>query len=362
MKHHVVPESLHDELVHAAFLQRGYDNDESRDMVRLCREASRHGVRTHNAVKALDLEKKFGAKAGGCVPGAKIKVLPSKFPAAQIWNANQKLGATVAWRAIETCIKLADQYGTGTVSVDNAWHYLWGGGYALEAARKGYIAYTNCTAMLAEVVPFGGTKPTLGTNPHTWAFPTTESVGFPVLIDWATSVVSMGRVQQLKREGKILPPGCALDSSGGETSDPNSVAALLPFGAHKGYGLGLVDELFAAFIGGSIPTARGHFAKDGEKHTCCFFFQVIHPEAISGRQFARNRTAAENVSAIVKNILGEGNSRAILPGQNAARWAKQTAEQGGLLFSEVEFQAFDQIAAELGMKRWSESGLKQIEI
>jgi LDH2 family malate/lactate/ureidoglycolate dehydrogenase len=26
--------------------------------------------------------------------------------------------------------------------------------------------------------------------------------------------------------------------------------ALLPFGAHKGYGLGLIDELYAGYIGG----------------------------------------------------------------------------------------------------------------
>ena len=46
------------------------------------------------------------------------------------------------------------------------------------------------------------------------------------------------------------------DSSGNETRDPNQVAALLPFGAHKGYSLGLIDELFAAYGGGSLPTIR----------------------------------------------------------------------------------------------------------
>ena len=84
----------------------------------------------------------------------------------------------------------------------------------MEAAQKGYIAYTNCTASLAEVVPFKGAFPTLGTNPHSWGFPTTEAVGFPIVIDWATSVIAMGRVQQLKREGKQLPPNAAVDKIG----------------------------------------------------------------------------------------------------------------------------------------------------
>ena len=72
---------------------------------------------------------------------------------------------------------------------------------------------------LAEVVPFGGKFPTLGTNPHSWGFPTTEAVGYPIVIDWATSVIAMGRVQVLKREGKMLPPDAAVDKDGNPTTD-----------------------------------------------------------------------------------------------------------------------------------------------
>ena len=41
-------------------------------------------------------------------------------------------------------------------------------------------------------MPYGGRAPTIGTNPHSWAFPTQDIVGFPIVIDWATSV--MGRL------------------------------------------------------------------------------------------------------------------------------------------------------------------------
>src|SRR2546425_5936013 len=114
-------------------------------------------------------------------------------------------------------MKLADRFGIGAVAVDNAFHYLWGGGYVIDAAKKGYVAYTCCTAALAEVVPHGGRTATLGTNPHSWAFPTTEIVGFPVCVDFATSVVATGRVQQLAREGLALPTGAAIDETGAET-------------------------------------------------------------------------------------------------------------------------------------------------
>src|SRR5690606_9249828 len=190
-------------------------------------------IRTHNALKALHLDHLFGSGAGGCQPKAKIEKKATRFAASEIWNANRKLGQAVGYEAMEAAIALADKYGIGQVSVDNAFHYLWGGGYVMDAARRGYIAYTNCTAALAEVVPFKGKFPTLGTNPHSWGFPTTDALGFPIVIDWATSVVAMGRVQQLKREGKTLPPMAAVDKDGNPTTNPADVTALLPFGAHK---------------------------------------------------------------------------------------------------------------------------------
>src|SRR5205814_1614426 len=82
----------------------------------------------------------FVPKAGGCTPGAKIEKLPSKYKAVQRWNANKKLGQAVAFEAMDTCMKLADEFGVGVVAVDNAFHYLWGGGYVIDAAKKGYIA------------------------------------------------------------------------------------------------------------------------------------------------------------------------------------------------------------------------------
>lgn len=359
---HIVPEAAHDALVTAAFAHRGYQPDEVAPMVRLCGETARHGIRTHNALKALHLDHLFGSTVGGCVPGAPVERLPVRFPAAQVWNAHHKLGPAVAYAAMDEAIRLAAGFGTGTVAVDGAWHYLWGGAYVLDAARRGFIGYTNCTAMLAEVVPYGGTRPTLGTNPHSWAFPTQAEAGFPVLVDWATSAVAMGRVQQLLREGKPLPPGSAVDAQGKPTTDPAAAAALLPFGAHKGYGLGLIDELFAAYIGGSRPTLRGKFPPPaGEKASTCFVFQAIHPDALDGGRFAGGRTRSANVKAVLDDILGPGNEGAILPGAFEARHAARCAAAGGLLFSSAEVGAFNAVAAEIGAAPWDPAALRLAE-
>src|ERR1700733_12443914 len=150
--YYVVPETQHNSLVEAAYKHRGFHADEAVEGARFCAEASRHGIRTHNAIKALHLDHLFGSGSKGCVPGARIDEIPTRFAAARTWNANRKLGQSTAYRAIDAAVALADRYGVGTVSVDNAFHYLWGGGYVMDAARRGCIAYTNCTAAVAEVV------------------------------------------------------------------------------------------------------------------------------------------------------------------------------------------------------------------
>jgi L-2-hydroxycarboxylate dehydrogenase (NAD+) len=218
----------------------------------------------------------------------------------------------------------------------------------MEAAKRGYIAYTNCTATLAEVVPFQGKHPTLGTNPHSWGFPTTDAVGFPIVIDWATSVIAMGRVQVLKREGKMLPPDAAVDKDGKVTLDPNQAVSLIPFGAHKGYGLSLINEIVAGFIGGSLPTIRSRTHVPGEKQACAFFFQVIHPDAISSGVFAQGRSQSDNVKAVLADVLGHGNEKCMLPGQLEATFATRSEKAGGLLFSKAEIEEFNKVAEHIG--------------
>lgn len=270
---HVVPVERHNAIIAAAYRARGYNEDETQSAVRIAQSASWHGVRTHNGIKAVSLDDHFGSKVGGCVPRAVIEKRPTRFAATEVWNANRKLGQPVAEQAIETCIALADRYGIGQVSVDNAFHYLWGGGYVMEAARRGYVAYTNCTSAKTGVVPFG---------------------------------------------------------------------------QHKGYGLALADELFAALIGGSLPTLRGREPVPGAKQTPCFYFQVIHPEALSGGAFGSGLSQAENVKAVLADILSHGNEHCLLPGELEARWAKKCAHNNGLLFSRHEIRQLNQIATACG--------------
>ena len=120
----IICKESHNQLVSAAYQARGYSADEALAAAEMAAAATWHGNQTHNALKALHLDDLFGSVTGGCVPGAEIEVLSSRFEATEVWNSNKKLGQAVAKRAFDRAIELAEKYGVGIVSVDNAFHYL----------------------------------------------------------------------------------------------------------------------------------------------------------------------------------------------------------------------------------------------
>src|ERR1044072_4835400 len=95
----VAAEARHNALIERAYRHRGFHADEAAEGARFCAEATRHGIRTHNGLKALHLDHLFGSGSKGCVPGAQIEERTSRFPAAKVWNANRKLGQSTAYRA-----------------------------------------------------------------------------------------------------------------------------------------------------------------------------------------------------------------------------------------------------------------------
>ena len=77
--------------------------------------------------------------------------------------------------------------------------------------------------------------------------------------------------------------------------------------------------------------------------------------------FAKGRSQQENVKAVLKDIIGHGNSGAMLPGQIEANGAALSAKHGGLLFTAAEVDALQQIAEEAEFK-FDRSSLKTVEL
>lgn len=108
------------------------------------------------------------------------------------------------------------------------------------------------------VAPHGGTRPVVGTNPLAFAM---GRGGDRVIIDAASSSMTMADIRSARAEDRPLPTGSAVDAAGAPTNVAADVVALLPRGGQVGSLLGLVVELMAGVAAGGRgdPKGRGVF-------------------------------------------------------------------------------------------------------
>lgn len=128
------------------------------------------------------------------------------------------------------------------------------GEYAEAAARGGCFGLITVgygsTQNVGRVVPYGGAKGVLGTNPIAIGVPTGDKI--PFVLDFATSVVAEGKLQVARSKQLDVPEGYILTKEAQPTVKPADFydgGYLLPFGKHKGYALSLVVCLLGGLSG-----------------------------------------------------------------------------------------------------------------
>ena len=217
-------------------------------------------------------------------------------------DGDEGLGQVVGYKAMKLAIEKAKKSGIGVVAVRNSNHYGIAGYYALMAAEEGMvgISMTNSRPLVA---PTGGIERFLGTNPIALAAPTEDK---PFLLDMATSVVPIGKLEVHRRKGKPIPEGWIIDNEGNITTDVEKVfngGALLPlggfgelFGGHKGYGLSVMVDILAGILSGG--TWSRHVKNTSEKKSeVDHFFMAINIEA-----FVPLEEFKERMNAMIEEI------------------------------------------------------------
>lgn len=178
-----------------------------------------------------------------------------------VWDAKAGYGQVIARRAVEWAIEAARKHGVAVNGLRNAHHIGRVGTYGEIAARAGMVSlhFVNVASGPPPVAPFRGREGRFLTNPVCIAIPGTAS-NEPILLDFATSRVAMGKVRVAHNSKKPMMDGALLDHTGKPTTDPSVMyteprGAVLPFGEHKGSGLALVCELLAGAIVGSATVS-----------------------------------------------------------------------------------------------------------
>lgn len=172
------------------------------------------------------------------------------------------LGPVVAMAAIEQLRSKVATSGVALAAIRNSNHLGMLAYYVEQLAGHGLIGIAMSSSE-ALVHPFGGTRAMMGTNPVAIAVPTADR---PLVLDLATSTVSMGKIHHHAANAMPIPQGWARDTEGNPTTDARLAmhGAIAPFGDAKGYGLGIAVELLVAALAGSAlaPDVRGTLDAD----------------------------------------------------------------------------------------------------
>lgn len=182
-------------------------------------------------------------------------------------DGDRGFGHVVAREATDLAIAKARRHGVSVLAVRNACHMGRIGTYGEQCAAAGLVSfhYVNGIGHEPWLAPHGGTQARFSTNPICMAFPATDA-NPAVILDFATSRMSGGKIRVWRNQGRELPDGVLLDRRGQPTVDPSvmdatPLGALLPFGEHKGSGLGLFCELLAGGVAGL--TLQPEHPRDG---------------------------------------------------------------------------------------------------
>ena len=214
------------------------------------------------------------------------EVLIPKLASVQV-NARFGFAQAAFARGLPVAIDTVRKSGTCSLAVCHA-HTCTSLGYFTEQiAESGFIGigFTNASSVVA---PPGGNKAVIGTNPIAMSIPA-NSGGVAFQFDQSTSAVALGKITMAKAAGESIPLGWAIDSEGHPTTDPDAAlkGSLVSTGGYKGYGFGLMAEVLAAAVTGSVNSldVAGLKVPEGKPHDLGQFYFLVDPTAISGDAF-----------------------------------------------------------------------------
>jgi LDH2 family malate/lactate/ureidoglycolate dehydrogenase len=219
--------------------------------------------------------------------------------------------------ATERAIDKARAEGVAIVGLHNS--YLSGrNAYYLEMIAAAGMVGIHIASALPVVLPHGGMRAALGTNPLAMGFPSQRG---PVIFDMGTASMMRSEVIFHSRIRRELPEGVALDAAGHPTrnSDEALRGGILPFGGHKGYGLSFAIQAMCLLAGAALP--RNQVQDYG------FLFVVFDPELlIPAEQF---KSQVEELIQVVKATpLRPGYSEILIPSERAFRERERRRKEG----------------------------------
>lgn len=225
--------------------------------------------------------------ASGRVNGDVEPVVSKPKPASVMVDAQLGFAQPAFAHGLPVAIETAQEMGTCALAICHS-HTCTSLGYFTEQiAQAGLIGigFTNASPVVS---PPNGYKAVIGTNPIAMSVPAKDG-GLAFQFDQSTSAVALGKITMAASAGTDIPLGWAVDADGKPTTDPKEAlkGSLVSTGGYKGWGFGLMTEILAAAVTGSVNSldVAGLKLPDGKPHDLGQFYFLIDPTTFSGDAF-----------------------------------------------------------------------------
>lgn len=341
------------ELCIQIFQRYGFSEKDALDITTVLLMADLYGIESHGIQRMI---RYHNAMLDGEVDAnAQIQTL-HETPISATLDAHKGMGQVVGNYAMRLAMEKAKKCGIGMVAVRRSNHYGIAGYYtrlAAEADLMG-VCMTNTEAIM---VPTFGKKAMLGTNPIAVSMPADPT---PFLFDAAATVVPRGKLEVYNKREKPMPQGWALDEKGHDTTDAAQVlhniihkmgGGIAPLGGtseetggYKGYGFGLICELFTAIMAGGL-TSNHCVTQDRNEIAHCFW-------AIDYGIFGEKAQIKRSFSALLQELRespkADGQDRIYIHGEKELE-SYAAKVKAGIPVNRKTFDEIQMIASYAGL-------------
>ena len=303
----------------------GYDTEEAGIIADHVIDAALCGYEYSGLAKILNIpeHRRFAQ------PRRKMRVLHETAVSA-LYDGGNNNGMVAMYHAANAAIAKAAAHGIAVIGVTDSW-MSGRSAYFVEMIAKADLVAIHTASSGAAVAPHGGTKPVLGTNPIAFALPGADG---PLVLDMGTSAFMGTELQLRARLAQELPEGVAIDRDGHPTRDADAArnGALLPFGGHKGFGLGLIVQAFGLLGGAALAAGND----DG------YVFIAFRPDLLVPLAELKRELGAliARVKAVPRR---QGFAEIRIPGEQSVRNRERLAREG-LVIDRLIFDRLNALA------------------
>ena len=331
----------------AALEKVGVSKEDAETITEVLITTDTFGVMSHGTKNLYQYIQKM--QEGGLDAKAVPEVV-AEGPAWAIIDGNAASGMVSGCKGMKLAIEKAKKTGIAYVGVKNSCHYGAAGYYANLAAKAGMIGLSLSNADPNMAIP-NACDVAIGNNPFSFAAPLSN--GKSLFLDIALSNVAALKIVMAREKGEQVPSSWLIDDDGLPTSDPSGFPVhshLQPMGAHKGYGLAMMNEILSAVItGAGILSQVPSWNLDmPSKNNVGHAFIAIDVSQMMPKELFEQRMD-QMVNELKSAPLAKNASKIFIPGE--IEWGKREAalEAGKITLNDAMVENMEKLSAMTGI-------------